>query len=169
MTTRVNKDKGNSRIYVYSFDEEHYYGDFPTIKDAYMGAINSSMFSMFSEGSYIYIGRSDKPFKINGSLIDSERILEDMEQTALEDEQAFFDEDPYPLTDKEYDELSNGIALAISKYLSRKFSNVSSLGVDNLHRVVNAYAIFDMKGKCLEVVNGDMGIQPGWKVWDAEP
>lgn len=161
----MRADKGKNRVYMYSFDEEHYYGDFSTIKDAYKEAINSSM---FSEDSYVYIGCSDKPFKINGSLIDSEWIVENMEQTALDDEQAYFDEDPYPLSDKEYDDLSDEIALAISKYLSKKFTNVSSNGVDTLHRVVNAYAIFDMKGKCLEVVNGDMGIHTGWKVGDSE-
>lgn len=95
MTARTNKDKK----YMYSFDEEHYYGDFPTIKDAYKRAHDSFM---FSEDNQVYIGCSDKPFKINGSLIDSERIMEDMEQTALDEEQAYFDEDPYPLTDKEY-------------------------------------------------------------------
>mgnify|MGYP000009977287 CR=1 FL=1 len=161
MTARTDKDKK----YMYSFDEEHYYGDFPTIKDAYKRAHDSFM---FSENNQVYIGCSDKPFKINGSLIDSERIMEDMEQTALDEEQAYFDEDPYPLTDKEYRELSDEIALAISMYLSRKFANISGLGVDTLHRVVNAAAIFDMNGRCLEVVRGDMGIQPGWEVGDSE-
>lgn len=160
--------KESDRIYMYSFDEEHFYGSFSAIKEAYTAARDSYLFNLSADG-LLYIGCSVKPFKINGGLIDSERIMEDMENTALDNEEAYFDEDPYPLNDEEYKELNTEIARTISLYLSRKFANVSGLGVDTLHRVVNHTATFDTNGKCLEITNGNMGIEPGWEVGNPEP
>lgn len=156
------------RTYFYSStDDDVSFGGTDTIKEA---------FEQFKEDKTMEgleaccIGYSDRPFKIDGSVIDSRYIIEDMEETANVNERGFFDwDDDYSLKKEEYDELSEILAKDIAEYLSKKISTVEEDGTDRTHTCVKIGAWFNRDGVCESVENEEIGIQPGWKVGDKEP
>lgn len=155
------------RTYFYSStDYGAFFGGTDTIKEAFEQFKEDKTMEGLEE---CCIGYSDRPFKIDGSVIDSKYIIEDMEETANVTERGFFDWDGYDLKQEEYDELSEIIAKDIVKYLYKKFSTVEEDGTDRTHTCVKIGAWFNQDGVCESSGNKEIGIQPGWKVGDKEP
>lgn len=162
---RSTKMKGRTYFYS-STDDDAFFGGTDTIKEAFEQFKKDRTMEGLEE---CCIGYSDRPFKIDGSVIDSKYIIEDMEETANVTEKGFFDWDGYDLKQEEYDELSEIIAKEIAKYLHKKFSTVEEDGTDRTHTCVKIGAWFNKDGVCESVENKEIGIQPGWKVGDKEP
>ena len=165
------------RKFAISFDEgETYYGDYDTIKEAVKDAPEMALdlgLECMDKDSTIMIGVSERAFRIDGESVDSEDIIETLEENANCGEEGFFDDDPFLMNQWEYDELNAEIARTMVKFLHNKFPNeIDEDGKVIRFRAIQRASMFDWEGHFLyegPYNKGELQLPKGWKVGDPEP
>lgn len=167
----------DSRIFAISFDEgETFYGNYYTIAEAAEDVpdLAEELGKEMDDESAYLIGVSEKPFRIDGESVDSEDIIQQMEENADCGGEAYFaDEDPFSMNQWDYDELNSEMAKAMVKFLHKKFPDEIDEDGNVIHcRALERASMFDMKGNFLyegPYSKGELQLPKGWKVGDPEP
>lgn len=167
----------NTRIFAASFDEgETYFGNYDTIAEAVKDVpqLAKEIGEHLDEDSTFMIGISESPFRIDGESVDSEDIIQQMEENADCGGEAYFaDEDPFFMDQWEYEELNAELAKTMVRYLHKKFPDEIDEDGNVIHcRALERASMFDMKGHFLyegPYSKGELQLPKGWKVGDPEP
>lgn len=163
------------RIFAISMDEgETYFGDYETIAEAVKNVPElAEELGRQLDDSFTFLIGVKRAFRIDGECVDSDYIIETLEENANCGEEAFFDDDPFLMNQWEYDELNAEIARTMVKFLHNKFPNeIDEDGKVIRLRAIQRASMFDWEGHFLyegPYNKGELQLPKGWKVGDPEP
>lgn len=164
------------RIFAISMDEgETYFGNYETIAEAVKNVpeLAEELGWQLDDSFTFLIGVSEIAFRIDGECVDSDYIIETMEENANCWGQAYFDDDPFNMEPWEYDELNAELAKTMIKFLHKKFPDeIDEDGRVKYCRAIERASMFDLEGNFLyqgPYNKNELQLPKEWKVGDPEP